>query len=63
MSTFNIEVAHRSSGNPGPTVSMFVSLIMWLEAITFIKLYELHSLVKRCKCIMQEDTKNMTNTL
>ena len=32
------------------------SLIAWLEAITFIKLYGFHSLMKCYKAIVYEDT-------
>ena len=30
----------------GALVSVFVNLIAWLEAITFMKLYRIHSLMK-----------------
>ena len=36
-------------------MQVFTSLIAWLEAFTFIKLHGLHSSMRCCKCIMQED--------
>ena len=33
--------------------------VVWLKAIIFIKLYGLHSLMKRCKCIRREDTNKL----
>ena len=40
-------------------VPVFTSLIVWLEASMFIKVYGLHSLTKRvAKCIMWEDNKH-----
>ena len=39
----------------GFTVLVFKSLIVWLEASTFIKLYGLHSLIKCYEYIMLED--------
>ena len=39
-------------------VTLFMSLIAWVEANAFIKLYGLHSLTKLSKCIMQEDNEH-----
>ena len=38
-------------------VTLFMSLIAWLEANMFIKVYGLHSLTTPSKCIMREDNE------
>ena len=40
-----------------------VLVLVWLEAITFIKLCGFHSLMKRCKCIVHEDTIQRTQRI
>ena len=39
------------------TVRLFTSIIVQLESIMFVKLYGLHSVIKCCKCMVQEDVK------